>query len=259
MITPASSALSATGAPASTGATSGRSELDKNAFLQLLVTQLRNQDPLSPLQPHEFAAQLAQFSSVEQLSQLNQSVAQQIQDGQLQMLLSKTSFSASLMGRRVVAVGDQVDVPESGRAKVRIEVGGTGGHGVLVLKDSNGKEVSRRDLGNLPPGRQTLELPAGLPAGSWHYSVQVTGAKDAQVPVTTYTSGVVDAVFFRDGGIVLKVGSIELSLDDLAEIESAPATATTPGDPPAPAPPDSPPQARGGSVRTPILRKDVPV
>ena len=232
MITPAASTPASAAATASsaTPTTSSRATLDKNAFLQLLVTQLRNQDPLSPLQPHEFAAQLAQFSSVEQLTQLNQNVTQQIQESQMTAMLEKTSFSASLMGRQVVAIGDQVNVPDHGHGSVRVEIGGAGGHAVLTLKDNNGTEVAHRDLGTLPPGRQTLTLPSDLPAGQWHYQLQVTGPKDAQVPVTTYTSGVVDGVFFKDGGIVLKVGSIELSLDDLAEIESVPASTqgTTP-------------------------------
>jgi len=48
--------------------------LDKEAFLQLLVTQLKNQDPLSPMDNTEFVAQLAQFSSLEQLSNMNSSL-----------------------------------------------------------------------------------------------------------------------------------------------------------------------------------------
>lgn len=52
----------------------GNSDLDKNAFLNLLTTQLANQDPLDPMDDREFIAQLAQFSSLEQLNNLNASV-----------------------------------------------------------------------------------------------------------------------------------------------------------------------------------------
>lgn len=46
-------------------------DLDKDAFLRLLVTQLQNQDPLSPMEDREFIAQMAQFSSLEQMQNLN--------------------------------------------------------------------------------------------------------------------------------------------------------------------------------------------
>ncbi|MDR0273573.1 MAG: hypothetical protein LBI27_09690, partial [Clostridiales bacterium] len=50
-----------------------RQELDKNAFLQLLITQLQYQDPLNPMDDRDFIAQMAQFSALEQQMQLNQS------------------------------------------------------------------------------------------------------------------------------------------------------------------------------------------
>lgn len=62
------------GAAAGAGNTS--KGLDKNAFLSLLVTQLKNQDPTNPQDNSAFAAQLAQFSSLEQLQQANQTLTQ---------------------------------------------------------------------------------------------------------------------------------------------------------------------------------------
>lgn len=55
----------------------GKSELGKDAFLQLLVAQMENQDPLEPTSDTEYIAQLAQFSSLEQMQNLNQSLANQ--------------------------------------------------------------------------------------------------------------------------------------------------------------------------------------
>jgi flagellar basal-body rod modification protein FlgD len=205
----------------SASGTSSRTELDRDAFLRLLVTQLRHQDPLSPLQPHEFAAQLAQFSTVEQLTQVNEGLQQQLGVSQLVALLGKTSFSAALIGRYVVAEGNQVTIPASGQGQIRIEVGTGGGRGTLRLLDASGNEVATRDLGTLQGGRQTVALPADLPPGTYHYEVKVTGANDAVVPVTTYTSGSVSGVYFKDGQIVLRIGSMEVAVDALVEIEPA--------------------------------------
>jgi hypothetical protein len=91
--------------------------------------------------------------------------------------------------------------------------------------------VAKRDLGKLPSGRQTLELPADLPSGTYRYEIKVTGAQDAAVPVMTYTSGIVDAVFFRDGGIVLRMGTMEVTLDAVTEIEPSPSQSATVGSP----------------------------
>lgn len=54
--------------------TTQSSDLDKDAFLRLLVTQLQNQDPLSPMEDREFIAQMAQFSSLEQMQNLNKTL-----------------------------------------------------------------------------------------------------------------------------------------------------------------------------------------
>ena len=50
----------------------GQQQLDKDAFMQLLVTQLKNQDPLAPTDNQEFIAQLAQFSSLEEMQGVNE-------------------------------------------------------------------------------------------------------------------------------------------------------------------------------------------
>ncbi len=208
--------------PSSTTETrTAKKSLDKDAFLTLLVTQLRNQDPMNPSDASEMAAQLAQFSSVEQLTQLNDAVASQELALQEATLLSKTSLGASLIGRAIIAVGDEVVVPGSGQAQIRVDVGTGGGSATLRLLDSNGNEVATRDLGKVSSGRQTLTLPDDLPAGTYHYELTVTGANDARVPVTTYTTGTVDGVGFKNGQIVLRIGSLEVPMDDLAEIEPA--------------------------------------
>lgn len=66
--------ISSLGGGTGTGATGDASSLGKDAFLQLLVSQMKNQDPMAPTDNQAFIAQLAQFSSLEQLQQMNQSL-----------------------------------------------------------------------------------------------------------------------------------------------------------------------------------------
>ncbi len=79
----------------------GNAPLDKNAFMQLLVTQLQNQDPLEPVQNEDFVAQLANFSSLEQLESLNDNVVGMTFLNQSNALLSQLTQGSSLIGKEV--------------------------------------------------------------------------------------------------------------------------------------------------------------
>lgn len=218
------------GTTSSTSSTTGGSKsLDKDAFLKLLVAQLKHQDPNSPLQPHELAAQLAQFTSVEQLTQLNEAVATQTQASQMAALVGQSNLSASLIGREVEAVGDLVRVPTTGSANVTVDVTGAGGAATLTLKDDSGNTIATRSIGTLQAGNgQKLTLPADLPPGKWHYAIEVKSAGDATTTVTTYTTGVVTGVEFKNGQIVLSAGGLDIALDYIVRIQPA-STSTTSG------------------------------
>lgn len=205
-----------------TPSTSGKKELGKEEFMQLLLVQLQNQDPLAPLEPHEFASQLANFSSLEQLTSLNDTIVGQTMSLDMVSQMTKASISASLIGREIVAAGNQVTIPAQGNATIRVEIGSTGGTARLTLLDDAGTEVAVRDLGQVRGGRRTLELPNDLPPGSYHYKLEVTDANGADVSVTTYTSGIAEGVQFDAGRIILRVGSLEIDMDDVVEIEPPP-------------------------------------
>ena len=77
-------------------------DLDKNAFLKLLITQLENQDPLDPQENSEFVAQMAQFSSLEQMTNMNDSL------GKINTLVSNMDTSV-LVGQLSGMIGKGID------------------------------------------------------------------------------------------------------------------------------------------------------
>ena len=92
---------------------------------------------------------------------------------------------------------------------------------MLRLRDSSGRVVATRDLGAVDAGKQTITLPADLPAGNYTYTLEVKGADGASVDVTTYSIGTVAGVLFRDGEIILEIDGMEVSMDEVVEIGPA--------------------------------------
>lgn len=100
--------------PFSGAASAGTQQLDRGAFMQLLVTQLENQDPLDPVANEQFVAQLAQFSSLEQLEGLNQNIVAMIALNQSNALLSQLTQSSALIGKEVSWEDQTTGVAQSG-------------------------------------------------------------------------------------------------------------------------------------------------
>jgi flagellar basal-body rod modification protein FlgD len=196
-------------------------ELGKDEFLQLLVSQLRNQDPLNPSDPKDFAAQLAQFSSLEQLLNINDAINSQstINSG---MIGSINSVAAvQLIGKSVIVEGNSVDMPSQGPAGVRINVGGSGGSGELVLHDETGTEVARIPVAHVDGGQQSIDLSGyvgKLPPGQYTYDVELTDSTGAAVEVTTYSKLRIDGLRYTPNGPVLLSGGLSLTLGEVVEI-----------------------------------------
>src|SRR5690606_23874158 len=110
MITGATASHMSTTAPI----TGPGSVLGKDEFLQLLVAQLRHQDPLSPMEGAEFAAQLAQFSSVEQLVNLNDRLALVAALDEAVLHAVNTNAALGLIGRSVHAFGNEAEISSAG-------------------------------------------------------------------------------------------------------------------------------------------------
>lgn len=205
-----------------TGAMKG-GVMGKDDFLKMLVAQLKHQDPMNPMEGQEFAAQLAQFSGVEQLVQLNAQYATQAETTAALAESLANNGALSTIGRSVLAVGDAVEIPASdaGAATVTFGVGDAGGKATLTIYNAEGTEVGKRALGFVGAGKQSAPLgdaAGGLAPGVYSYAVKVTDAKGADVPVTTFVSGTVDGVRYSSGGAQLTAGGLTIGVGQIVQV-----------------------------------------
>lgn len=215
--------------PVYTGATEPNSltqgaggKLGKQEFLHLLVTQLRYQDPMDPVKGQDMAAQLAQFSSVEQLVELNKSIVSQADSAAAMLQAANSNVALGTIGREVFALGDQVEVPAGGAddASVTFAVDGNGGRATLKLLDKDGAVVSTSPLGVVGGGRQTINLGdvgADVPPGLYRYRVEVADGETA-VDVEQYVKGVVNGVTYGSSGAVLTAGKITIPIGQVISV-----------------------------------------
>jgi flagellar basal-body rod modification protein FlgD len=209
------------GQPGLASAVSGGGKLGKDEFLKMLVAQLKNQDPLQPSNGQELAAQLAHFSTVEQLSQIKDLLAGQGSHVTALASAISTGGAQSLLGSTVEAPGDLVFVPSEGAASVRVLVGGAGGAATLRLFDDKGRELGSRQLGSMPGGEQVIELgslSSGLRQGWYSYSVDVVDSDGSRVPTQTFTAATVDGVRFGASGPLLTSGELLIPYEAISRV-----------------------------------------
>jgi flagellar basal-body rod modification protein FlgD len=219
--TSASSTVNATTAATST---SSSQSLGKDDFLQLLIAQIKNQDPLQPTENTEFVAQLAQFSSLEQTMGINDRLDALTQ----QNLGLANSQVVGLVGKQATVKGSLVSTDGSGLATpVSFTLDGASAQTTVTIQDPSGRTVRSLPLGERAPGLVQLTWDgrddAGnvQPAGSYAVSVQAQNAAGSPVGVSQQTSGTVAAVSFDKGYAVLHLSSgVQVPVSDLVRIDS---------------------------------------
>jgi flagellar basal-body rod modification protein FlgD len=200
--------------------------LDKDAFLKLLVTQMKNQDPLSPTGSDQMAAQLAQFSSLEQLQTINTTLTGQTAGTSSLISTIQTTAAMGTLGKMVVATGNAVVVPQGTdptTITVDATVTGADGTAVLTIMDPNGNVLGSRNLGAVSAGPLSVSLgtaAANLPAGNYTYGIKVTSSAGTVTDATTYTSGRVDSVQSSPTGPVLIAGALAIPFSAVVEIKN---------------------------------------
>jgi flagellar basal-body rod modification protein FlgD len=189
--------------------------LGKDDFLKLLITQLKNQDPLNPVSNDQFITQSAQFSSVEALQNIQQSLTQMAANTGSSALAAGTA----ILGRPVAATAGSFTYAGASMA-LPFTLSTPLAGGVLQITNAAGTVVGRVSLGTLPSGARAYTLQPGQPplaAGTYRYEILGPGATGALAPLPVI-AGVVSGVKLDNGTPVLSLGSVNVALTDVTSV-----------------------------------------
>ena len=201
-----------------------RDVASKEEFLHLLVTQLKNQNPLDPVKTENFAAQLAQFSALEQLININSTLEKNQSENALLTQAISNSLAAGLIGKSIKASGDRIRHISGDTEKIHFVLEKDAENVTVEIKDKNGLVIRKIVRNRLKKGENVVEWDGkdinGLPASSGYYTINVI-AKDKQdneVNVIKYITGKVDAVRFVDGQAYLIVNGNLVDISNVSEV-----------------------------------------
>jgi flagellar basal-body rod modification protein FlgD len=211
-------------------AVAGDQTMGRDAFLKLLVAQLKNQDPLKPQENSSFVAELAQFSSLEQSMGMNDRLDMLA----LQQRGLANSQVVSLVGQDATVKGSIVTLDGSGLgAQVAFDLASSSTSTTVNITSQSGQLVRSIELGGRPSGLTTINWDgrdnAGTvqPKGSYAISVVSKDDLDNPVGVTQQTTATVKAVSFDQGYPVLHLSNgVSVPVSDLLRIATPTPTST---------------------------------
>ena len=218
MTTSTSPTTSTTGTTNST-VTSGQASLntDYNTFLQLLTTQLKNQDPLSPMDTNTFTQQLVAMNGVQQQLQSNSLLQQLVNQG------SGSGPAVDLIGKSVQANSPTVALT-NGSANWTYQLNGQAASATLNVTDSSGKVVWSQAAPSLAQGQTNFTwngqtLTGGqVTSGSYTLGVVANDSSLKSVSSSVYVQGAVTGVQNTSTGTLLNIGSTTVPYSSVSNI-----------------------------------------
>jgi flagellar basal-body rod modification protein FlgD len=184
-------------------------DIGKDAFLKLLVAQLKNQDPLEPKDQGAFAVDLAQFTQVEQLTEINKKLG--AGDNNINGL-------ASYLGHKVVIAGETLDVAAGDGGSLQVELPSAVNALKVDLKNEEGAVVKTITLAGAPSGKQFVDL-KDLDVGNGTYGFDVRGvlSNGSEITLAAKAAGTVTG-FIPGLSQTLLLGNREISVDQILEV-----------------------------------------
>jgi len=221
-----STASATDGTEAVTKSATSKAKLDEdlNRFLNLLVTQLKNQDPLDPMDANEFTSQLVQFASVEQQIYQNANLEKLLNVQQTSQVATMVDF----IGRTVESVGQEFPL-ENGAAKFTYDLENNAHVSTITIQNADGKTVYSADA-ETGSGKHEFEwdgknnFATQQPDGSYTVTVTALDREGALQDVLHTVFGRVTGAGAENGKVSLYMGTVVTGLDKvLAVNETKPA------------------------------------
>lgn len=206
-----------------------QSDMGPDAFMRLLVTQIRNQDPLEPMDTSQMMQQMTQLTEVERLVAIDG----RLQSMQMGLAGIANSGAADLVGRTVSASTGNVVLGEIGSANGAFDLQGRSASTRVEIRDGQGHVVRTLDLGAQGPGMRSFtwdgqdDMGTRAPPGRYSISVTALDAEGAAVDARTEIRGVVRAVRYDGGFPILDVNGVDVIMGDVRSIEAGPAPAAS--------------------------------
>ena len=193
-------------------------KMGKDEFLKLLTFQLKNQDPMKPMEQGKMAGELAQFSQLEQLTNLNTKFEGMGKDKNIETKF----YGASFLGKEVVTNGSGLNLANNGdSADILFNLDEPASKVLLRIYDNKNAMVGEVWRDNVGKGNQSLNWDGmqldGAPAVKGDYRAEVVAFNDKaeRMTVETKTKGIVESIFFENGETILKVDGKKVYLRDV--------------------------------------------
>ncbi len=200
------------------------SALGKDDFMRLLFAQLRNQDPLNPADNTEFVAQLAQFSTLEQVTLMNATLEKDLDSNTAMAEAVSNAMIINYFGKYVTAESDTFAYDGENPVELKFDFDSPVSSGELEIIDENGNVILSALMGAMDEGLNTLEwdgvtnLGVNAEPGVYSYNIKAYDSLAQEVGVSQMVTGIVKGISFNDGVTQLNIGGILVPFDKVRVI-----------------------------------------
>lgn len=199
-------------------------ELGKDDFLQLLVAQMQNQDPMNPMSDQDSIAQLAQFSTLEQMNNIADGIATSNEWDYLQMQSLNNVMASGLIGKDAKASYSGIYVEEGQAATINYTLKANVSEVTFEIRDASGSLVATLIQDSRNAGVNQFDWDGTdssgnrVPDGYYSIKASATLADGTEFSPELSLVGTVESVIYRQGSAFLRINGTEIPLGDVSAV-----------------------------------------